>query len=245
MTDLAAKQTFVMWALIIVSILLVTGITYVYTNRDKLITVIFTLCAVLVVGFIKLIGVVQIALKTSFIGAYNENHIAYVVSEPGWEILIHSWNIWILPVACVGILASIIIGCLLYYKKSNAPKVQVITPLSHQPPKSVMQVDRLSSFMAMDAIKKESNDTHEKLSQSLKLNASYELKFSDLTTKIQVLQKDFDEKLQSLDEKNIILNFELKAKTKENGYILEQLATRTQELTKAQTLLKKLIDQHT
>ncbi|HEV2524383.1 MAG TPA: hypothetical protein VGU44_04545, partial [Gammaproteobacteria bacterium] len=75
MTQPVIPQAFITWALIIVSILLVSGITYTYTNRNKTITSIFTFLAILSVGLIKLIGIVDIKLNSSFLGSYNENNV--------------------------------------------------------------------------------------------------------------------------------------------------------------------------
>src|SRR5690349_17407881 len=118
------SQDIITWALIIVSILLVAGITYVYTNRNKIITYIFSLLAILVVGFIKLIGIIHIKLFTSFLGGYNENNVAYVISQPGWHLIFDAWHIWILPVAFVAVIAIAIIIAIIYYKISGAPKIE-------------------------------------------------------------------------------------------------------------------------
>jgi len=206
MTDSGVLQPLMAWILIVVSILLVAGITYVYTNRNLRITGLFSLLSIFTVVCIKLITVVQSRLNTLFIGAYNENHVAYVVTGPGWEILIQEWHIWILPVIFIIMLAVLIIYSFLSAKKQN-PELTLFAPLN-----TTTRAERLNSFMALDAAHKASKEVHQKLADALLKNATHEVKLSDFTLKTQ-----------ELEEKAEILQLELNAKIKENASIMAQL----------------------
>jgi uncharacterized membrane protein len=241
------SQDIITWALIIVSILLVSGITYVYTNRNKPITYIFTLISILVIGLIKLVGLVHIKLSSSFLGGYNENNVAYVMSQPGWNLLIAAWHIWILPVAITLLVAVVVIISLVFYKISGSPKVEVLTPkpvISAKPAMGTTNADRLSTFMQMDAAKKAAQDTHEKLAEALLLNSSYEIKLSDLNLKSREIERQLNQLQRESKDEIETLELELKAKTKENQYIIDQLAERSRELTRAQEMFEKLMALH-
>jgi len=242
-------QAIIESALIIVSVGLVAGITYVYTNRNKFITFIFTLLAVFTIGIIKLISLVDIKLSDSFLGGYNENNVAYVISAPGWSLLIHAWHIWILPVAIVIVVAVTIIISIIFYKRSGAPKIHVLpstpTPATvSSSPHVVTSSERLNTFMAIDAAKKSSQETHEKLAEALLKNASYEIKLSDINLKVRELEHQLEQAQRQLKEEVEILELELKAKTKENQYIIDQLAERSRELVRAQEMFEKLMALH-
>ena len=241
-------QAVIEWALIIVSVGLVAGITYIYTNRNKFITFIFTLLAIFTVVLIKLISLVNIKLSGSFLAGYNENNVAYVMSSPGWSLLIHAWHIWILPVAIVIVIALSIIISLIFYRRSGAPKIHVLpstpTPATVSSRHVVTSSERLNTFMAIDAAKKSSQETHEKLAEALLKNASYEIKLSDINLKVRELERQLEQAQRQLKEEVEILELELKAKTKENQYIIDQLAERSRELIRAQEMFEKLMALH-
>ncbi|HEV2613889.1 MAG TPA: hypothetical protein VGV92_04185 [Gammaproteobacteria bacterium] len=238
------SQDIITWALIIVSIILVGGITYVYTNKNKPITYIFTVLSIFIIALIKLIGLVHIRLASSFIGGYNENNIAYVISQPGWNLLLDAWHIWILPVAIVAIIAVVIIICTVYYKISGAPKIEVLASTPTPPVHVQTSSEKLSAFMAADAAKKASHETHEKLAEALLANASYEIKLSDMGLKVRELERQLSQAQHDLKEEVETLELELKAKTKENQYIIDQLGERTRELNRAQEMFEKLMALH-
>ncbi len=238
-------QDIITWALIIVSILLVAGITYTYTNRNKFLTLIFTLITIFTIAFIKLIGLVNIKLKSSFLGGYNENNIGYVMSEPGWKLLLQGWHIWILPVILVSVLAFVIIISIVLYKFSGGEKVEVLTrtsPIASTP--KVTSADRLNTFMAIDAARKSSQETQEKLAEALLKNASYEIQLSDVNLKLREVTRELDEKTKQLQDEIDVLELELKAKTKENEYIIDQLSERSRELKRAQEMFEQLMALH-
>lgn len=242
-------QEIITSALIIVSVVLVAGITYVYTNRNKRITYLFALLSILAIGLIKLVGLVQVKISGSFIGGYNENNIAYVISQPGWHLLIEAWHIWILPVAITLIIAVAAIIGIICYKLSGSPKIDVIstTPVvSQAAPKAMATTssERLSAFMAADAAKKSAQETHEKLAEALLLNASYEIKLSDISLKSRELERELNQVKRELKEEVETLELELKAKTKENQYIIDQLSERSRELSRAQEMFEKLMELH-
>lgn len=238
------SQDIITFALIIVSVILVAGITYVYTNRNKPITYIFTFISIIIIGLIKLIGLVHIKLASSFLGGYNENNVAYVVSQPGWNLLIDAWHIWILPVAIVAIIAAVIIICTIYYKISGGPKIEVLTSTPTPSVHVQTRSEKLSAFMAADAAKKSSHETHEKLAEALLANASYEIKLSDMGLKVRELERQLSDTQRELKEEVETLELELKAKTKENQYIIDQLGERTRELSRAQEMFEKLMALH-
>jgi hypothetical protein len=242
MTQPVIPQAFITWALIIVSILLVSGITYTYTNRNKTVTSIFTFLAILTVGLIKLIGVVDIKLNSYFLGGYNENNVAQVISSPGWNLLLDAWHIWIIPVAIVLAFAVAIIISIISFKLSSSPKIEVLA--SPSKPQGQTSADRLNTFMAIDAAKKASQDTHEKLAEALLRNASYEIQLSDLGLKIRELERSLSLAKKALTEEVETLELELNAKTKENEYIIEQLSERSRELSRAQEMFEKLMALH-
>src|ERR1700722_19394180 len=102
-------QEVITWLLIIVSILLVAGITYVYTNRNRLITSLFSLFSICAIAIIKLVSIVEVDIHQHFLGSYDEENLPYMVAQPGWTLLIHAWHIWILPVVLVILIAVVII----------------------------------------------------------------------------------------------------------------------------------------
>jgi hypothetical protein len=240
-------QDIIVSALIIVSVVLVAGITYTYTNRNKFVTLIFTLLSIFAIGLIKLIGLVNIKLSGSFLGSYNESNVPYVTAAPGWGLIFHAWHIWILPVAIIFVVAVAIIISIFFYKLSGAPKIQVLaspSPLAASQQPLVTSADRLNAFMAIDAAKKSSQETHEKLAEALLKNASYEIKLSDLNLKTRELERDLGQAQKQLKEEVEVLDLELKAKTRENQYIIDQLAERSRELSRAQEMFEKLMALH-
>jgi predicted nucleic acid-binding Zn-ribbon protein len=108
----------------------------------------------------------------------------------------------------------------------------------------VTSADRLNAFMAIDAAKKSSQETHEKLAEALLKNASYEIKLSDLNLKTRELERDLGQAQKQLKEEVEVLDLELKAKTRENQYIIDQLAERSRELSRAQEMFEKLMALH-
>lgn len=239
-------QDVVTWALIIVSIFLVSGITYVYTNRNTFLTAVFSFLTIILIAIIKLVGFVDIKLSSSFLGGYNENHVGYVVAESGWQILMHAWHIWLLPVLAVVLLAIAAIISVLFYMSADKTKTEILTPtsLTTPAPKVTTSADRLNTFMAIDAAKKSSQETQEKLAEALLKNSSYEIQISDLMLKVRELSRELEEATTSYHDEINILELELKAKTKENQYILDQLSERSRELKRAQEMFEKLMEMH-
>lgn len=245
-------QAFIIWALIIVSILLVAGITYVYTNRNKQLTALLTFTTAVIICFIKLISIVHMRLESSFIGGYNENNVAYVATQPGWDIVYHSWHIWILPVLAVAFVSVIILIITMLYKVSKTTQADIrpATPPAPtpappaEPAKTMTSSQRLNTLMAMNAAKKSSQESHEKLAEALLLNASYEIKISDLNLRIRELEQTLADSREELTEELETLELELQAKTKENQYIIDQLSLRTKELKRAQDMFEKLMALH-
>src|SRR5689334_6402797 len=123
-------QEIVIWLLIIVSIALVAGITYVYTNRNVRVTFLFSVFSILVVILIKLISVVHVQLGEHFLGKFDTENLPYLVAKPGWTLLIHAWHIWILPVVIIALIAAIIIFGLWRYKKTGSSKIEIEAPLT-------------------------------------------------------------------------------------------------------------------
>ncbi|MDX2164932.1 MAG: hypothetical protein SFW07_05920 [Gammaproteobacteria bacterium] len=238
-------QAIVTWALIIVSVFLVAGITYTYTNRNKLLTGVFTFLTILTVCIIELVDFIDLKLSASFLGAYNENKVGYVVAEPGWRIIFHAWHIWILPVIGVAFLGLAAIISILFYKLSNTPKAEILTPAPvTAPQRTTTRSDRLNTFMAIDAAKKSSQETQQKLAEALLKNASYEVQISDLNLKVREITRDFEEHTKTSTEEIEILELELRAKTKENQYVIDQLSERSRELKRAQEMFEKLMELH-
>lgn len=238
-------QEIVIWLLILVSIVLVAGITYVYTNRNRRVTFLFTLFSVLGIALIKLISIVQGELSADFLGKYDAENLPYMAVKPGWSLLIHAWHIWILPVIMISIIASIIIFAIWTYKKSGSPKIEIEAPLT--PLKTIytpQKTQRLDSFMAIDAAKKEVKVLNEKLSEALLTNAAYEIKISDLNQDIKDLEMKSENTQKSLHDEIETLKLELSAKIKENEYISNQLSERNRDLTRAQEMFEKLAALH-
>jgi len=235
------EHNIIRWSLLIISILMVSGITYVYTNRNKQFTIIFTFLAMLFIGIIELVSIVEDELHTHFLGTYNQANLPYIIGTPGWGLLIHAWHIWILPVIFVLVIAGIAIYFAVRYKSHlKTPLLpQLQTPI---PPKadSATRAQRLSQFMVMDAAKKETRETNEKLAEALLTNAAYEIKISDLKTRVKQLESDMEEMKKNLSEEIETLELELSAKNRENEYISNQLSERSHELVRAQEMLEKL-----
>ncbi len=238
-------QGIIMWLLIIVSIALVAGITYIYTNRNRRVTFLFALFAVLGIGLIKLISIVQTELHANFIGKYDVENLPYMAVKPGWGLMVHAWHIWVLPVIMISLIAAIIIFAIWSYKKSGSPKIEMEAPLTplkkiYQP----QQTQRLDAFMAVDAAKKEARDLNEKLSEALLTIAAYEIKISDLSQDIKDLEVKTENGKKGLHDEIETLRLELSAKVKENKYISNQLSERNRDLTRAQEMFEKLAALH-
>lgn len=258
MDNQAAAQPIITWALIIVSVLLVAGITYVYTNRNRRLTTIFTLFSILTVGLIKLISIVHEELSSHFIGGYDEMHMPYVTSEPGWKLLVDSWHFWILPVIfCALIFLGICYAIYHHYqielakrkpeiKPDDGPNISKTTSAvqaasSKTPYNIATRAEKLSTFMAMDAVKHESQHVHEQLSEALLTNAAYEIKLSDLNFRIHELEQELASAKHDLGDEVKTLQLELSAKIKENDYLASQLTERSNELAQAQDMFEKLL----
>jgi hypothetical protein len=241
-----ASPQLVTWLLIIVSILLVAGITYVYTNRNVRITSLLTVITILTIALFKLVGIVEIELNQYFLGKFNPQNLPYIVAQPGWHLLFRAWHIWILPVVVVIFIFAGIVFAILSYRKADAPKVEVlpIASATSIAGYTLTKAERLSTFMAMDAAKKEVHDVHEKLSEALLANAAYEIKISDLTHRVHELENELDNIKRNLNEEIETLTLELSAKNKENEYISSQLIERNRDLLRAQEMFEKLATLH-
>lgn len=240
-----AMQQVVMWLLILVSVALVAGITFIYSNRNRRVTFLLSLFSVLGIALIKLISVVQTELNANFIGKYDVENLPYMAIKPGWTLLIHAWHIWILPVVMISLIAGIIIFALWSYKKSGSSTIEMEAPLTplkniYNPPKT----QRLDSFMAIEAAKKEAKDLNEKLSEALLTNAADEIKISDLTQDIKDLEIKSENIQKTLHDEIKTLKLELSAKIKENESIANQLSERNRDLTRAQEMFEKLAALH-
>lgn len=238
-----AMQSIITWLLIVVSIALVAGITYVYTNRNRRVTFLFSLFSVLGIALIKLISFVQVELNGNFLGKYDAENLPYMAAKPGWTLLLHTWHIWILPVVMISLIAFIIIFALWSYKKSGFPKMEApLTPLKtiYTPQKT----QRLDSFMAIEAAKKEAKDVNIKLSEALLTNAAYEIKIDDLSQDIKDLEIRSENIRKNLHDEIETLKLELSAKIKENEYISNQLSQRNRDLARAQEMFEKLAALH-
>lgn len=238
------EHNIIRWSLLIISILMVSGITYVYTNRNKQFTIIFTLLAMFFIGVIELISIVEAQLHTHFLGKFDSANLPYISSAPGWGLLIHAWHIWAIPVLFVVVVAGIAIYFIIRYEEHlRAASIQ--TPSQTQPqstakPDSTTRAQRLSQFMVMDAAKKETRETNEKLAEALLTNAAYEIKISDLKARVKQLESEMEETKKNLSEEIETLELELSAKNRENEYISNQLSERSHELVRAQEMLEKL-----
>jgi hypothetical protein len=233
----------IIWGLVLFSIVLIAGITYVYTNRNKRITLLFTLISALAIAAIKLIGTVEIELKSQFIGRFSEANVPYIVANPGWYQILYAWHIWILPVVFVTVIFGGLI-ILIWRLKSEANKTEVL-PTATSPIKagyhSTTRAERLSTFMAMDAARKEAQLMNEKLAEALLMNAAYEIKVSDMNLQLHDLEKSHEELKRTSQEEITTLQLELSAKQKENDYIAEQLSERSRDLVRAQEMFEKLL----
>jgi hypothetical protein len=240
------EQNIIRWALLLLSVLMVAGITYVYTNRNKQFTLIFTLLGILFVAIVEVISIVETGLHSHFLGKIDENNNPSIIAGPGWEILLGAWHIWILPVIFVLIIAALAIFFILRYQK----KLKIADPFSSSQAQtspsaktadaSATRAQRLSQFMVMDAAKKETRETNEKLAEALLTNAAYEIKISDLKARVSQLETELQETQKNLSEEIETLQLELNAKHRENDYISSQLSERTHELVRAQEMLEKL-----
>lgn len=231
-----ANHPLLVWVIIFVSIALVAGITYVYTNRNIRITAIFSLISGFVIGLIKLIGVIQIRLDSQFIGAFDESRIPYIAAHPGWHQLLFAWHIWILPVILAVTIVSIIFYLIQRLHK-HIPQQTISSTAANR----TTRAERLSTFMAMDAAKQEARNMNEKLAEALLMNAAYEIKVSDLSLRVRQLEKELFETNQNLEDEMNTIKLELTAKNRENEYIAEQLAERSRELDRAHDMFEKLL----
>jgi hypothetical protein len=238
-------QDIMTWLFIIVSIALVAGITYVYTNRNRLITFLFSLFSIAIITFVKLVSVVEVDIHQNFLGSYDEENLPYMAAKPGWSLLIHAWHIWILPVALVIVIASVIIFAIWRYKKAGSPKLAIEPPTAAlKTAYTPVKTQRLDTFMVVDAAKKESRVLQEKLAEALLTIAAHEIKISDLSTHVKALETELTETQSRLQEEIDTLQLELSAKNKENEYISNQLAERNRDLLRAQEMFEKLAALH-
>lgn len=239
-----------MWLLIAVSVLLVAGITYVYTNRNARITLLFTLLSILSVGILKIVSIVDLELGQHYIGVLqgSDNTVA-VTAGPGWSLLFHAWHIWLLPVMVVSIIFAIVIYLAISYRKSDGPKLEVRPTLpgssSLDTTKSEQtRSERLNAFMMVDAAKKETRVANQKLTESLLMNAANEIKITELNTQITSLESDLEIIRRAKSEQLDTLHAELDKKDKEYEELNQRFLTVTQDLDKAKVLLKKFADLH-
>lgn len=239
MDNQAAAQPLVIWLLIITSVLLVTGITYVYTNRNWRVTWIFTLISIVTIALIKIFREVDSALHSQFIGRYNGQSTTYIAIQPGWDQIFKGWHIWILPVAAAAILLSIVFYFIFRYIKT-APAPATIIPSS---PALVPTASskKLGTFLAVDSAKRESQEANEKLAETLLMCAAQEIQTSDLRMDLRSAQRELEKIKKNTGEKLETLKLELAAKTRENERLSIQLKERAQEIDRFQQMIEKMM----
>jgi len=243
--NLEQNHDLMIWALIIVSISLVTGITYVYTNRNRRVTLLFTLLSICFVFLLKIISIVDVELDVHFLGEYHTPETPTVIAGPGWGLLLHAWHIWILPVAIVCFVFVLILYLIMLGKQSTAEKLEVRSPLSssamrEENKSEQTRSERLNALMMIDAAKKQSRIANQKLTESLLANASYEIKINELNARITTLEEDLQTVQKSSIEQLETLQAELNVKKEECESLDHQLSSTSQDLEKAKELLKKL-----
>ena len=227
-----------LWSLVLTSIVLVAGITYVYTNRNKHITAILTIVSMCFVILMKVTSIVQVRLQSQFLGGYDDANMTYIAAGPGWGILLHGWHIWLLPVFITAFIFLVLILILFNHQKANPVKLEVHAPIQAIEKKS--STDRLNTFMMVDAAKKQSRLANQKLTEALLNNASYEITISDLNMRITELEQSLEKNNKVHNHAVEIQRLEIETKNKEIENMHQQLIQRSEELTHAQTLLKKI-----
>jgi hypothetical protein len=235
-------------ALIIVSVSLVAGITYVYTNRNRRITILLTLISIFFVSLLKIISIVDVELGTHFLGEYQSHDSQTITAGPGWGLLLHAWHIWIVPVCTVCFVFFIIIYILMTHKKSSPTStLDVRSPIiadtnTGNNKTEQTRSERLNALMMIDAAKKQSRVANQKLTESLLANASYEIRINELTTQITTLEESLQIVQTSSAEQIEALQSELTQKNTECESLNAKLESANQDIERAKVLLKKVAE---
>ena len=231
-------QNLIPWLLIITSVALVAIITYAYSNRNTRLTVYFTVSAILVIGFIKLLGTLSALFTQQFIGRYDELGVPYVYANPGWNEIISGWSIWILPV-----LLSIIITIIAMLVLTQSHRGKPLLPDVPYHPLPTTTTSQITERLNIDSLKSAMTESMEKLSEALLTIASQEIKISDLQAQLQDQTGNVSGTDEALEEEVAILKLENTAKNIEVETLTKQLEERTAELDLAHEMFEKLLQQ--
>lgn len=212
-------EAMMIWVLMSVSVLLVAGITYIYTNQNRKMTLIFTLASIVGIALIKLVSLVQLILESSFLGKLDENNAPYILAKPGWGLLISAWHIWIIPVIIVLIISSLIILLLFNHQHHAAEKLQVFMPMHLLPQQT--SVTKISQFMTAETVQQKIKTAQDKMQETLLENASYAIKNNDLTIALHNLEDTLAKVKQEHQAKIDTLKLALSAKNQENKRLSE------------------------
>jgi hypothetical protein len=232
----STMQPLVMWLLIIVTISLVAGITYVYSHKNIRVTLIFTLFSIAVIGIIKVLGTLSVILSSQFIGRLDQLGVPYVYSKPGWFQIIAGWSIWLLPVLFTCVCFTILFYYYFHYKKEDIylPNIKYQTPKQHS---SVTITERLHA----DSLRTSMAESMEKLSDALLTIASQEISINDLKTELENKDAECNQAKEGIEDELNILQLEMSAKNNEVEQLTNELEQRTVELSEAHEMFEKLL----
>lgn len=229
-------QSVIIWLLIIVSVSLVAGITYIYSNRNLRLTILLTLCSVLGIVLIKILGTLSFIFSKQFIGRLDDLGVPYIFSKPGWIQIIDGWSIWLLPVLIITIIYSFLFYYYYQKKKVGAllPNIKYQTPVQQS---SVTITERLHT----DSLRSSMAESMEKLSDALLTIASQEITINDL--KIELDNKDAEciKSKEAIEDELNVLQLKLSTKNHEIEALTANLEQNALELAQTHEMLEKLL----
>ena len=106
-TFVAFTNSPLFWAALLLTLGFVMPLAYIYSGKDRRITLLFTLCALFLLLLVASYDSWSLYFQTHFVGRFDEEGIPYRVSREGWLGLWDAWPLWSLPTLIFSVILSL------------------------------------------------------------------------------------------------------------------------------------------
>ncbi len=231
-------QSFVIWLVILISIAIVCGLTYLY-SKNKRYTFIAMLLSIYIITLIIIVASLSDLLTHQFIGRLDQLGVPYIYAKTGWSQLIYAWSIWILPVMLSSLLMIFITALFTNRSKAVVTSIEQKTSSANEPSTSFTQ---MTERLGKDALKNTLSDSVEKLSEALVSITAQEHKIAELTAQLHKSSDHITEDKKHLEDQISLLQLQLNALTSENEQLTSKLENCKSELELSHQMFNKLLE---
>lgn len=228
-----AHPQLLIWGTIVFTILLVGGITFVYSRGNARLSLIFMGLGIAVTALINYVEYLNVYLPSHFIGAYNANGTPYLEASAGWSLLWRAWPLWLLPVALSA-------GPLLFFSLYLSIQKRHLKRRSReQHSQSEQRLTKQNE--EIERYHRRWHEADEKVKQAAIDKRAFEDKQAQLLIEIRRLQQDRTQVNHRYQAEMATLKQEAETKAQENTSLLQEKKDLEQEIERLRSELYKLL----